>query len=252
VRSIKIALCTPAHRQVEAKWAQCLAAMVAHTSKARIELDGEPADIEFEIFIVSSSLLLESRNRLVVEAINWGADYMLWMDADHVFPSDALLKLLSRSKLVVGCNYARRFTPTSPTASKYGEDDEMDLVWTTKEKAEAGELEEVAHLGLGFCLVDMRTYAILETQAEEAGKEHFWPLFDMPVKPDGIGCIGEDVRYFRMLREAGIKVFLDHEVSWDVGHLHEQILTNAHCIVQKPKYEDWTKRKLDKFKEKVA
>jgi hypothetical protein len=125
-------------------------------------------------------------------------------------------------------------------------------VWTTKEKAEAGEVEEVAHLGLGFCLVDMRAYAILEAKAEADGKDHYWPLFDMPVKPDGIGCIGEDVRYFRMLREAGIKVFLDHEVSWDLGHLHETILTNAHCQVQKPKYEEWTRRKLDKFKKEAA
>jgi hypothetical protein len=219
---------------------------------ARIELDGEPVQIEFETFIVSSSLLPESRNRLVVEAINWEADYMLWMDADHVFPAEALLMLLSRSKLVVGCNYARRFSPTSPTASKRGEDDQMDLVWTTKEKAEAGELEEVAHLGLGLCLVDMRTYAILEKWAADQGKEHFWPLFEISAKPDGIGCVGEDVKYFKMLRDAGIKVFLDHELSWDVGHLSEQILTNAHTIVQKPKYEEWTKRRLDKFTKEDA
>lgn len=249
---LKIALCIPAYGDVKAKFAQCLAAMIAHTLGAKIELDGEPVEIEFETFIVSSSLLLESRNRLVVEAINWEADYMLWMDADHVFPCEALLKLLGRSKLVVGCNYARRFSPTSPTASKKGEDCEWDLVWTTKEKADALELEEVAHLGLGFCLVDMRVYAILERQATEEGRPHFWPLFDMPVKPDGIGCIGEDVRYFRMLRDAGIKVFLDHELSWELGHIHEQILTNAHTIVQMPKFKEWTRRKLDKFRKEAV
>jgi hypothetical protein len=200
------------------------------------------------MFIVSSSLLPESRNRLVVEAINWEADYMLWMDADHVFPNDALLKLLGRSKLVVGTNYARRFNPTSPTASKFSTDDMMDLVWTTKEKAEAGEVEEIAHLGCGFCLVDMRCYAILEQHATNEGKPHFWPLFEIPSKPDGIGCIGEDVRYFKALRDAGIKIFLDHEVSWDIGHVSEQILTNAHTIVHKSRYEDWTKRSKDKFK----
>lgn len=244
---MKVALCIPAYGDTKSKFTQCLVAMVAHTLGSRIELDGEPVQIEFETFIVSSSLLLESRNRLVVEAINWEADYMLWMDADHVFPPESLLKLLSRSKLVVGCNYARRFSPTSPTASKFGEDNEMDLVWTTQEKAEAGEIEEVAHVGLGFCLVDMRAYAILDKHAHDEGKEHFWPLFEMPVKPNGIGCIGEDVRYFKVLRDAGIKIFLDHEVSWQLGHITEQILTNAHTVVQKPRYEEWTRRKMDKF-----
>ncbi|HSE58226.1 MAG TPA: hypothetical protein VLA99_05950 [Nitrospiraceae bacterium] len=245
---MKIALCIPCYGDTKAKFTQCLVAMVAHTLEAKVELDGKEAQIEFETFIVSSSLLLESRNRLVAEAINWEADYMLWMDADHVFPREALLMLLSRSRLVVGCNYARRFSPTSPTASKLGTDNEMDLVWTTREKAEAGELEEVAHVGLGLCLVDMRVYAILERWATEQGKEHFWPLFEMPVKPNGIGCVGEDVSYFKTLREAGVKIFLDHELSWDVGHISEQILTNAHTIVQKPKYEEWTKRKMDKFR----
>lgn len=244
---MKIALCIPCHRQTEAKFTQCLASLIAFSSRATVEIDGNPVTPEFEIFMVSSSLLCESRNRLVAEAINWEADYMLWMDADHVFPCDALLRLLSKSQLVVGCNYARRFSPTSPTASKYGEDDEMDLVWTTQEKAAAGELEEVAHLGLGLCLIDMRVYAILEAQAEEEGKEHFWPLFIQPPTPDGIRCVGEDVSYFKKLREAGIKIFCDHELSWEVGHIGEQLLTNAHTVIQKPKYEEWTKRKLDKF-----
>jgi hypothetical protein len=246
---MKVALCIPAHRQVEAKWAQCLANMIAYSCGATIELDGKPAKIEFETIVVSSSLLPESRNRLVVEAIACEADYMLWLDADHVFPVDALLRLLGRSKLVVGCNYARRFTPTSPTASKLADDKE--LVWTTKDKAEAGEVEEVSHMGLGLCLVDMRVYAILERKAEEDGKPHFWPLFTIPAKPDGIGCIGEDVSYFEMLREAGIRVYLDHALSWEVGHIHEMILTNAHCEMQRDKYHDWTKRKLDRLKEAV-
>jgi hypothetical protein len=113
--------------------------------------------IEFEIFIVSCSLLPESRNRLVAEAINWEADYMLWMDADHVFPCDALLQASQpQPSLWSAAITPAASLPTSPTASKRGTDDEMDLVWTTQEKAAARELEEVAHLGLGLCLVDMR------------------------------------------------------------------------------------------------
>jgi hypothetical protein len=248
---VKIALCIPCHGDTKAKFTVSLANMITHTLGARIETGDEPVKIEFETFLVACSLLPESRNRLVAEAWNWGADYMLWMDADHVFPCDALLQLLSRNQLVVGCNYARRFSPTSPTASKYGDDDEMDLVWTTKEKAEAGELEEVAHLGLGLCLVDMRVFDILQAKAEADGKEHFWPLFRMDPTPDGIRFVGEDVHFFKSLRDAGVPIHLDHRLSWDVGHVSEQILTNAHTVVQKDQFIEFSKSKMKKFEERV-
>lgn len=242
MRKLKVALCIPCHGDTKAKFTQSLAAMIAHSCGAVIEYDGEPTRLEFETLIVSSSILPESRNRLVAEALHYGADYMLWMDADHVFPCDALLRLLCRSELVVGCNYARRASPTWPTASKRGDDDELDLVYTTKEKAEANELEEVAHIGLGFCLMDMRLFAILEEKSDT-----FWPLFDMEPTEDKVRFVGEDVHLFKKIREAGVKVYCDHGLSWELGHVTEQILTNAHCLVQKAKYEEWVTHKMDKF-----
>ena len=221
--------------------------MIAFSCGAVIEFDGEPAKIEFETLIVSSSILPESRNRLVAEALHCDADYMLWMDADHVFPCDALLRLLGRSEIVVGCNYARRANPTWPTASKRGEDDELDLVWTTRELAEANELEEVAHVGLGFCLIDMRLFTILEHKCET-----FWPLFDMEPTKDKVRFIGEDVHFFKKIKEAGVPIYCDHGLSWELGHISEQVLTNAHCVVQKDRYLEWNKHKLDKFKQEAA
>jgi hypothetical protein len=223
--------------------------MIAYTMGQQVLYKGELVTPEIETFIVSCSLLTESRNRLVVEAINWEADYMLWMDADHVFPRDALLDLLCRGQLVVGCNYARRLDPTAPTASVLTEDGKKTLVWTTKEKAQAQELEQVAHVGLGLCLVDMRVYGILDVRAQDEGKEHFWPLFRIDPTEDGIASIGEDVLYFQKLRDAGISIYCDHGLSWNVGHIHETILTNAHAEAQQDKWHHYRKHKLDKFKE---
>jgi hypothetical protein len=222
--------------------------MVIQTCQAKIEMDGREVRPELKLFIVSSSLLTESRNRLVAEAIHWEADYMLWMDADHVFPRDALLRLLSHNMLVVGCNYARRCDPTAPTASRLN-GDKKELVWTTKKTAARGDMEQVAHLGLGLCLIDMRVYGLLEQKAIEEGKEHFWPLFRFDMAEDGIGAIGEDVLFFQKLRDAGIPIVMDHNLSWDVGHLHETILTNAHAEVQKAKWHEHRKKRMDKFKE---
>lgn len=246
---MKIALCIPVYGTCSAKFLYSILKMVSFTQNATIEWDGEIVKPEVIPLLVSCSMLVESRSRLVVEAINADADYLLWMDADHVFPEDALIRLLGRSRLVVGCNYARRFEPTSPTAAKRNiEDEESGLLWTTLEKAQANELEECDHLGFGLCLMDMRVFGALEAKAKSEGKEHFWPLFHFEIKPDGISAIGEDVYFFRKLREAGIKVFCDHGLSWEVGHCHETIMTNAHAQAQRPKWVAWNRAKMDKYK----
>ena len=244
---MKIALAIPCNRQTEDKFTQCLADMISYTLAANIEFDGERVIPEIKTFIVSCSMLCESRNRLVAEAINWEADYMLWMDADHVFPDFALIRLLSHNLPVVGCIYARRLDPTAPTASVL-KDGKKVLTWTTRAKAEAHEIEDVAHLGLGLCLMDMRVYGALEQKAVEQGKEHFWPLFRMDPTKDGIAFTGEDVYFFETIRNAGIPVKCDHELSWNVGHIHETILTNAHCEAQRDRWKVHEKTKLDKFK----
>jgi hypothetical protein len=123
--------------------------------------------IEVDVFMVACSMLTQSRHKLVAEAVFWGADYMLWLDADHVFPPDTLARLWARNLPIVGCNYARRCTPTAPTASAKGEDDLKSLVYTTPEKVAADLVEEVDHIGFGVCLIDMRIFDVLQAKAED-------------------------------------------------------------------------------------
>lgn len=247
---IKIALAMPVYGGCSSRFLYALTKMITFTHNATIEWNGEIVRPEIVPLMISCSMLSESRNRLVVEAIAIDADYMLWLDADHVFPEDALLRLLSRSKLVVGCNYARRFDPTCPTAAEVSsvEGERENLLWTTEAKALAEECEEVAHLGMGLTLMDMRVFTILETRAKEQGKEHFWPLFHFEVQPNGIQCYGEDVYFFRKLKDAGIAAYCDHGLSWHVGHCFETILTNAHTIAQKDRWAAWNQTKFDHHK----
>lgn len=250
--NLKVALCIPVYGMASSRFLFALLKMTTFTMRAKIEQDGQPVQIDLIPLLVSCSMLSESRNRLVIEAINEGADYMLWLDADHVFPEDALVRLLSHSKPVIGCNYARRSDPTWPTAAVSIEGDEQSsLLWTTAEKALANEVEEVSHLGFGFCLIHMSVFEALQAKAETDGKGHFWPLFHFEMQPCGIKAFGEDVFFFRKLREAGVPVFCDHALSWEVGHCHETILTNAHTVAQKDRWLAWDARKLDKYAEET-
>jgi hypothetical protein len=152
---------------------------------------------------------------LVQEALGWGANFMLWADADHKFPEAALLRLLSLNLPVVGVNYPRRVHPHRPTASGDGN----ELVWTTEELARDGAVARVHSLGFGFCLIDMTIFETLQRHADEAGRGSIWPLFAVEMIGDGTQIIGEDIFFFRRLAEAGVPVYLDHALSWSVGHV---------------------------------
>src|SRR5206468_1555458 len=105
--AMKIAICVPHYGDVKARFALSLANMIATTK-----------DHEIRVFMRGGTRLIENRRLLVADAKSAGADAILWADADHVFPPDALQRLIATGKKVVGCNYAQRANPTCPTASR--------------------------------------------------------------------------------------------------------------------------------------
>ena len=254
---IRLAICIPAYGDTKAKFTLSLANALIHLGEANItDPDGNRLEVETEVFMVACSMLTESRHRLTAEALVWGATHMLWLDADHVFPANAFPRLIAANRDVVGANYARRSVPTAPTACKVvtNEDGEdlKNLVYTTQEKADAGEIEEVDHLGFGICMINMRVFDMLQTKADAETDGNFMPLFKFEDIPGKYGVIGEDVYFFRKLREAGAKIYVDHALSWEVGHIHEYIYTNAHANAQKARWAEAGQKQVNRYEAKIA
>lgn len=220
---MKIAICTPHYGDVTADFAISLARMVAATVQVEVNFNGKTVRPEVEIFFRTSSLLPDLRSALVKQAMDWGANFLLWADADHSFPSRALIRLLSLNLPVVGANYPRRRPPYHPTA--VGLDHEM--VWTSEADADSESVIQVLALGLGFCLIDRTVFETLTDHAQASGEESMWPLFAIEMGSDGTTVAGEDVFFFNKLLLAGVPVYLDHVVSWTIGHVHQRVLTNA-------------------------
>lgn len=238
-KTLKVAICVPIYGHAPGLFTHSFANMLVYSlSHATLTVNGEPRLLEIEPLFVTCSMLTEARHKLVADAQLNGADYILWLDADHVFPPETLMRLLSHGLPVVGCNYARRLVPTAPTAAALSDDPEATnagKLYTTKEKADAGLVEECAHLGFGVLLMDMRITGALYAQAEKDGAT-FMPLFQFDT--EGGSVVGEDVYFFRKLARAGIRPHVDHGLSWEVGHIHEIIMTNAHAVAQKSAFED--------------
>jgi hypothetical protein len=193
------------------------------SGRTQINFNGEAVLPEIDVFMGTSSLLPQLRNMLVKAAAEWGANYLLWIDADQSFPEEALLRLLSLNLPVVGVNYPRRGPPHLPTA--VGLDGE--LLYTTEEAAKAQDVVPVLHMGFGCCLMDMSILDTIRAHALANGKSESGPLFATELVGDGTRIIGEDVFYFRQVRDAGIAVHVDQALSWNIGHVAQRELTNA-------------------------
>ena len=199
---MKIAIAIPCLRTTEALFTVSLAGMV---QKSTLTL---PHELRTQL---AQGTVLDARNTLVAASLDWQADWILWLDADQTFPEDTLVRLLAHGLDVVGCNYPRRRPSDAPTAVK----DEQPL-YTNEAAARAGMVEEVDSLGLGVCLMRTSIFEKLER-----------PWFNFELKDDRTGHVSEDVAFFRGLKRAGITAHVDHALSWEVGHIHEQVLMNS-------------------------
>jgi len=216
---MKIAVCVPCYRDPAYHFAISLVGLMVHTAKVR-------PDLELGSFWTQSTLVSQARNRLLDDALNWGADHVLFLDADQSFPMDALLRLLGHGLDVVGVNYSTRVNPPRPTAANVAPDGSLVPVWTTKEEAEAGTVERVGRIGLGVALIARSVVERLRAEAEARG-EPLGPLFHFRLSEDGRELTGEDFYFCERLERAGISVHVDHALSWETGHVGERVLYPA-------------------------
>ncbi len=200
---MKIAICLPIHSGAKPQFVQCLARMIVHTESAQLQEKGQPIKPQLETFVFSTSNIAFSRRRLVDISLEWGADWLLWLDADQIFPADTLTWLLGRQRAIVGANCRRR----DPSAV-------MPTAYTTKDGKPApvfphGDgIEEILHLGLAVCLTHAEVF-------RRIGR----PYFFEQMHEDGIHSFGEDVSFCHKARAAGFPVFVDHALSRKVGHI---------------------------------
>lgn len=154
-----------------------------------------------------TSILLQSRAGIVRDCMAHGCTHILWIDADMHFPWDAASRLLAHGKSVIGANYPQKRDPFTPTT--------VGLDGAPVYSANKEGIERVAHLGMGLLLTDMDCFRLLPQ-----------PWFAMPWWPDGDTYIGEDRALCQMLREKGVAIWCDHDLSNDTQHMGPFAFTN--------------------------
>jgi GT2 family glycosyltransferase len=159
--------------------------------------------IDTHVVYDASTVLLTQRARLAAEAQTIGAEYMLWLDSDMVFPPTTALRLLAHNEPVVACNYIRRQLPAKGVAYESIGDWENPLPFEPQD-----ELVPVEGIGMGCMLV--KTSILQEIPK---------PWFEFHWTEESNDHLGEDMDFCMKMADAGYTVKVDTTLSMEMRHL---------------------------------
>lgn len=187
---MRIAIIVPSPDMVHTDFAMSLTNMVTYTSMQQ----------RYQLGIINprSSLVQKGRWDGVRQALELGADKILFIDSDQTFPPDALVRLLHRDKDIVGATYRLRHEEVEYTA-RDAHGDRIDF-------SQREGLHQVASNGLGFTLIDTEVFKKLPQ-----------PWFNVSMI-DG-RWISEDESFFHDAENEGYKVWVDADLTKEVGHV---------------------------------
>lgn len=132
------------------------------------------------------------RNSLAQRAVDEGAEWLLFLDDDHVFPDDILIRLLAHDLPVVGALYLQRQVPFAPIAYSEKTDDARYIPIDLTDAPATGLLE-VAALGTGGMLIRTEVFRAMEYPWFEHGRASEDLIFCDKVNELGLGPIHVDL-----------------------------------------------------------
>lgn len=142
------------------------------------------------------------RNRLVQQSLEIGSEWLWFLDDDHVFPPDLLLRLLAHDQPVVAALYLQRQVPFAPVAYSHREGDKY--VPLVLPDLEPDACVEVRAAGTGGMLIRSEVFRAVS----EPWFEH--------------GAASEDLIFCEKARAAGFTIHCD--LAARLGHLTSTIV----------------------------
>ena len=196
---IRIAVCIASTGHCKTQFAVSLAALMAYFPSAR--LAQEEPDQCIGQFLVESSGLAHNQHQLVIRAKEWKATHILWVEDDMQFPPDALHCLFARRQRWVGANYPMRMGPPFENTALALDGKRVHT------GANSTGLERCLYTGYGVTLMDASLFDEIDA-----------PWFEMSWLGDG-NYATTDAYLSQKVRERGIPIYVDHDLSKRIGHV---------------------------------
>ena len=213
-KKLRLVVCVPSTNSWEADFGMSMIMLMANFSQKIAGWDQQ----QLRVHNKKSSMLANSRQQMVTAALKQGATHLLFIDSDQTFPADLVPRLLAHEERVVACNVATKMLPPGPTARNKGGTHGVPIYTHPR----SGGLEEVWRVGTGIMLIDMKVF---KREPMKTG-----PWFTGRWHEELQMYRGEDWAFCERLQEAGIPIFIDHDVSKEVGHVGK--LTYGHDMVE--------------------
>jgi len=184
----RVGICVPSTGQVLTKFMHYLIDML------------NCCDVPFYFYSCEGCLIPKNRQQMVQWARDDGCSHVLFLDADMKFPPDLLDILLYRDCDVIAANCTSRKHPV-----KFLAEDEGAQVITDSDSV---GIQQVNRVGTGIMLIRVDVFDCI---AE--------PWFIIGYNPETGNYTGEDYWFCEKCREAGIPIWIDHDVSRHVAHI---------------------------------
>ena len=194
-----VAICIPARGQMEVGTAFDLARMVNYEARK--------GDIQINLYTSMGTLIFDQRNNMCQSALEEGADFVLFIDADMRFPKDTLERLISHNKGIVGVNATTRSIPVKATAKHLLIESDGTCSWKQISSKGKTGLEVADGIGCGVMLISRE---VLERMDE--------PWFFFELLPEN-KLLGEDIYFCVKAKDIGFDTFIDHDLSQQIGHI---------------------------------
>ena len=152
----------------------------------------------------TSSVLPVSRTWLAKKALDIGADHILWIDSDMVFPKDTIQIFRSHGKPVIAANCIQKTPPFRTNSRSFS----FEQVYTDQN---SHGLQKVDLIGTGLCWTDTWVFQKIKK-----------PWFPIDYSHEEDLYYGEDYGFSKKCHEADIPLYVDHDLSKHIHHLGQQ------------------------------
>ena len=210
----KIVIAVPSSDTWKAGFGLDLAGMIGVFTKTH------PSDHQVAVINAQISILAKGRMQLVQEAFKRNATHILFLDSDARFPTHTLEQLLAHDVDFVACNAVRRSFPCTPTTRNAP----GQIVWTMPDSYGLEEIYD--HVGLHTALIKMDVFNRIEK-----------PWFAIPYLTQMDEYQGEDVWFCHKCLEAGVKIYVDHDLSQANRHTGSFDFTHQLAALGRAEYE---------------
>lgn len=172
-------------------------------TRARVEqgLDGRYPVTKVNLVFSRQANIVASRNEHIMMAQAEGYTHFLSLDDDMTFPSNALNRMLEAGKPVIVANYRKKTADKIECVCSGNDGLSLDSTGRTG-------LEPVLSFGMGLTLIDLACLADIPP-----------PFFAVVWNKSHNAFMIEDAVFASILREHKVEVWVDHDLSQEIGHI---------------------------------